>query len=120
MIVSGALGRNLNANSVVLVCENPFIEKYLDAVLGRIGRQAIFMGPRKAIEMVKSGQHRIALLITNAPADFLPLANDLPFLYLSAAPDHAVAASFPRLRILQKPFRMSDLVSAVNELLAAS
>jgi hypothetical protein len=107
-------------NGVVLICENPLIEKYLDFVLGRMGRRVKLSSLRHAIEMVQSGEERIDLLITNEPAEFLPAAAHLPFLYLSATPDQTIAARFPHVRVLQKPFRTAELVDAVNDLTSAS
>ena len=110
----------LNNEPVVVVCENPLIQDYLHFVLRRSGRRVILSSARHAIEIVLSGTQKVELLITNSPADFLSVAGDLPFLYLSAAPDREVAARFPNLMVLQKPFRTADLLSAVTELTSSS
>ena len=105
---------------MVLVCENPLIEKYLAMVLRRIGQEVMILEVSRAIQMVKSGEQKFSLLITNKPADFQQVAEDLPVLYLSASPDPSFTAAFPRLRILQKPFSNGDLISAVNEMASAA
>jgi hypothetical protein len=105
---------------MVLLCDNPLIEKYLDMVLRRSGRDVMVLQSSRALEALKSGAHNFTLLITNSPADFRSVADRLPFLYLSAAPDPQIAATFPRIRVLEKPFRTIDLLAAVNELCAAS
>ena len=105
---------------MVLVCENPLIEKYLGMVLRRTGREVLILQADRAIEMLKSGAHQISLLITNTPAQFRQVAGELPFLYLSASPDHKMAATFPNLRVLQKPFSVAELVNAVNEMTCPS
>src|SRR5262245_44587353 len=105
---------------MVLVCENPLIEQFLDMVLRRNGRDVLVLTADRALELVKSGEHRITLLITNTPAEFQQVAEKLPFLYLSASPDPMVAASFPRMRVLQKPFSVGELLRAVNEMAPAA
>src|SRR5262245_29375130 len=105
---------------MVLVCENPLIEKYLAMVLRRNGQEVMVLEVSQAIRMVKSGEQKFSLLITNTPAEFRQVAGDLPFLYLSASPDPQIAACFPRIRILQKPFTNGDLITAVNEMASAA
>ena len=100
----------------MVVCENPLVENYLRFVLERSGCQVVLCDARKALEMVNSPGQKVDLLITNSPSEFLPVAGDLPCLYLSAAPDPEVAARFPKLRVLEKPFRTDELLRAVKEL----
>jgi len=100
---------------VVIICENPLVENYLRFVLERTGCRVILCEPRRALEMLHAHQS-VDLLITNSPTDFLAVAGDLPFLYLSSSPDPEVAAKFPNLRVLEKPFRTDELIRAVKEL----
>jgi hypothetical protein len=102
---------------VVAVCENPLVENYIKSVLERFGCQVILCEPRRAIELLN--QQQLDLLITNSPTDFLSVAGAAPFLYLSSAPDPALAAQFPKVRVLEKPFRAEDLLRAVKELTGA-
>src|SRR5262245_10622890 len=105
---------------MVLVCENPLIEQYLDMVLRRNGCDVLVVGVARALEMLQSGKHHISLLITNKPAVFFEVAAKLPWLYLSAAPDPNVAAAFSGIRVLQKPFSVSELIRAVTEMAGAA
>jgi len=79
----------------------------------------ILCDPRRAVEMVQARQ-KVDLLITNSPADFLPIAGELPLLYLSAAPDPELASRFSKLRVLEKPFRSDELLRAVKDLTSLS
>ena len=106
----------IKKNLVVVVCENPLVENYLRFVLERAGCRVVLCDSRRAVEMVNTPEQKVDLLITNSPSEFLPVADKLPFLYLSAAPDPDVAAGFPKLRVLEKPFRADELLRAVKEL----
>jgi len=101
---------------VVIVCENPLVENYLRFVLERAGYQVVLCDSRQALEMVNTPDQKVDLLITNSPSEFQAIADKLPLLYLSAAPDPRVAAGFPKLRVLEKPFRADELLRAVKEL----
>ena len=107
---------SIKKNFVVVICENPLVENYLRFVLERAGYQVVLCDPRRALEMVNAPDPKVALLITNSPLEFQAVADKLPLLYLSAAPDPVVAAGFPKLRVLEKPFRADELLLAVKEL----
>lgn len=106
-------------NPLVLVCESPLIDRYLAMLVRRVGREAVCAPPRDAVEMVQAGGRRVELLITNTPREFVDVAGDVPFLYVSSAPDEEVAARFPRMRVLLKPFRPVELMEAVEALTAS-
>jgi len=100
---------------VVVVCENPLVENYIRFVLEKMGCQVILCEPARALEMLRA-QQTVDLLITNRPAEFLPVAAALPFVYLSSTPDPTIASQFSKLRVLEKPFRAEDLTRIVKEI----
>ena len=72
----------------------------------------------EALELLRLGVVEVSLIITNHPAEFIDFANEVPVLYMAAAPDQAVAARFRACRTLQKPFSTRSLIDAVDALVS--
>ena len=102
------------------------VTEQISAVRREVGGRVLAAGEARVITVSRSYPAELADVwdaCTNPeriPRWFLPVAGDLPLLYLSAAPDREVASRFPNLLVLQKPFRTADLLSAVNELTSTS
>ncbi|HUI57117.1 MAG TPA: hypothetical protein VLY04_19210 [Bryobacteraceae bacterium] len=101
---------------VVLVAEDPFVGSFLRTLLQRRGYKVVNAQASHGMELMLAGDIRAALVITNTPEAFLPLADEIPLLYIAAAPDLSLAARFASCRVLRKPFHSDDLVRAVGEL----
>ncbi len=99
----------------VIVVEDLFIANYLDSLLSPRGYAVALAGAERASTLLRTGP---AVLVTNAPAEFLEFAEVTPLLYLSAAPDSELAARFHACRMVKKPFRATDLLDALEELSA--
>ena len=70
--------------------------------------------------MLGSGESGVNLLISNAPEEFLEVAERIPLVYLSSTPDPSVAARFRACRTVRKPFRAQTLLEAIEELTGAA
>ena len=101
---------------VVLISEDPFVSSYLRCLLRRQGYEVLQADTRRAAEMVRGGTVAVDVLITNTPAAFHSCAEDVPLLYLSAAPDMDLVPPFRRCRVLPKPFHPDELLAVVGEL----
>ena|SRR5271165_6388830 len=100
----------------ILVAEDPIVSTFLRAVLQRHGHEVVTGEYPEARELVRRGDARNHVVITNRPDVFLPFAETLPVLYIAANPDPALALQFPICRVLRKPFRNGDLLEAVEDL----
>ncbi len=107
-------------SGLVLVVEDPFVGTYLRNILGRQGYRVVGAEPQRGIDLVRSGEIKPDLLITNTPGLFARFADDLPVLYLAACPDLDLASRFRLCRVLQKPFLPDQLLAAVEDLTGAS
>jgi hypothetical protein len=96
--------------------EDPIVQKFLHIVLKRLGCQVIEARPRAALELMKTSQPGVGLVITNTPGLFLPFADRVPLLYIAACPDPALASRFRICGVLHKPFHPSELLEAVKAL----
>jgi DNA-binding NarL/FixJ family response regulator len=103
---------------IVAVVEDPFIRKLLKDLLSRHGYQVVEYSSSRAVALLSARSEQVNLIITNAPAEFLPFAQWLPVLYLAAAPDTDLASRFTRCRCVRKPFLAEDLLNAVADLAA--
>lgn len=106
----------MNSPGIVAVIEDPFIRKLLRDILTRHGYRVVEYSAQRAVEHLRAGSEHVNLVITNAPAELLPVAQEVPLLYLAAAPDPDLAACFPACRCVRKPFQSEHLLSAVREL----
>jgi hypothetical protein len=70
----------------------------------------------RASELLRHGDVAPDLVITNQPDLFLDLAGKVRLLYIAAIPDIDLASRFSQCRVLRKPFRNDDLLSAVEDL----
>ena len=104
----------------ILVVEDPFIRKYLRDLLVRHGFRVVGSDVPAAAAMLSTGAEQVDLIITNSPKDFLRFRDQVPLLYIAAAPDPELAARFSWCRTLAKPFQPADLVAAVRDLTAAA
>jgi len=100
----------------IAICEDPFVRKLVRDVLTRRGYHVIGTDVDETVEMLRSGESQVRLVITNSPGEFMDFAETLPVLYMAAAPDEAVAAQFRACRTLQKPFSNQRLLEAVGAL----
>ena len=103
--------------STIVLHEDPVIEGYLVRLLARRGYRVVKARVCQALEMVRSGA--VSLVITNAPESFASVAERVALLYLSASPNPALVAAFPRSFTLPKPFHPEDFYEAVRELSSA-
>jgi len=103
-------------NGAIAICEDPFIRRLVRDVLTRRGYRVIGTDVEETVEMLRSGEGQVGLVITNCPGDFVDFADTLPMLYMAAAPDETVAAQFRACRTLQKPFSNQCLLEAVGDL----
>jgi hypothetical protein len=103
----------------IAVVEDPFVSKFLRSLLLRRGYRVIDAKPEHCVDLLRSGEAGIGLVITNIPAAFAEFADRVPLLYLAAFPDLTAVAPFRSMRVLRKPFLHSDLLSCVEELVRA-
>jgi hypothetical protein len=85
-------------------------------VLQRHGHEVVIDEATHASELLLHGDVAADLVITNQPDLFLDLAGRVRLLYIAAVPDIDLASRFSRCRVLRKPFRNDDLLSAVEDL----
>lgn len=104
---------------IIAVTEDPFIRKFLGDVLKRRGYRVVGADSAHTIEMIRSGNERVDLVITNTPVEFASVADQVPMLYIAAVPDPDVGSRFPSFRALKKPFLPDQLFAAVKELVGA-
>jgi CheY-like chemotaxis protein len=102
--------------TTILVAEDPFINTFLRTVLQRRGHKVVTSDPAQGSDLMRTGEVKADLVITNKPEAFLPFAEQLPILYIAATPDPARVECFHACRMLRKPFRSEDLLEAVEEL----
>ena len=102
--------------ATIAVIEDPFVRCYLRDLLGRQGYRVLGSNVESALDLLRSGDDPIDLVITNTPSEFEAFADRVPFLYLSAAPDPDLASRFFYCHTLQKPFRPDELLAFVREM----
>lgn len=101
----------------IVVVEDSFISSFLRNILERKGYRVIPAKAGDGVELLRSGDREISLVITNIPAVFAEFADRVPLLYLSAYPDPAAVSPFRSSRVLSKPFHPDQLLSCVEQLL---
>ncbi len=104
----------------VAVAEDPFIRRYVRALLVKHGFRIVENDPKLTRKLMESGELIPDVLITNDPGAFAGFADELPVVYLAAAPDPAVVERFRFSRMLRKPFEADQLLRALNELTTAA
>lgn len=109
------MSSNLN-NGVILIVEEASIGRLVKRMLAREGRDAIETDAAQALEFIARGDSAVNLVITNQPRAFARFDGMAPLLCLTSMPDLDLAGHVSRVRILQKPFKTRDLLSAVAEL----
>lgn len=100
-----------------MVVEDPFISNYVRSVLARHGCRVALCDLRTALEMTASGETKVRLVVTNQPEAFREWASSLPVIYVSSSPNPTRVAAFASHRILNKPFRPLEMLTAVRGLL---
>jgi hypothetical protein len=105
-----------STGSEALIVEDPFICSYVQAILIKHGWHAVKADTTRALEILRSADHKIGVLITNNPAAFVPYAADVPLIYMAAMPDKDLPTLFFHHRVLQKPFTPDQLVEAIDDL----
>jgi hypothetical protein len=103
-------------NGIIAVAEDPHISRFLATILKRKGYQVIGDVPARMAERIRVGEETVDMVITNSPADFMPVGLTLPMLYIAATPDLEMASHFAYFRALKKPFLPSQLLDAVGAL----
>jgi DNA-binding response OmpR family regulator len=101
----------------IVVVEDPFVSGFLRNVLQRRGYRVISMEAGDGVNLLRSGDRGVGLVITNIPSVFTEFAERVPLLYLSAYPDPEAASPFRYSRVLRKPFHPEQLLSFVEQLL---
>jgi len=101
----------------ILIVEDPFVTGFLRSVLEKNGFSVVCARPEPALDLLRSGQMRCELLITNRPSPFAEVGERMPLLYLSACPDPDQVSSFRTWLSLTKPFPPRELLEAVGDLL---
>ena len=110
------MNRVIHATGIIAVTEDPFIRKFLGDVLKRRGYRVVGADSARTIEMIRSGDETVDLVITNTPVEFESVAEKVPMLYIAAVPDPAMGSHFRFFRALRKPFLPDQLLAAVKEL----
>jgi len=105
---------------MIAVTEDPFIRKFLGDVLKRRGYRVVGADSARALEMIRSGDETVDLVITNTPVAFASVAEQVPMLYIAALPDPDMGSRFTSFRSLKKPFLPEQLLEAVEELVTKS
>jgi CheY-like chemotaxis protein len=100
----------------IILVEDPFIRRYLRCLLARRGYQVLEAEPEHGVELVRTGDTKVDLVITNTPGLFAAFAERVPVLYLAASPEMDLAARFRACRAIRKPFHPEQLLEAVEEL----
>lgn len=108
-----------HTTGIIAVTEDPFIRKFLGDVLKRRGYRVVGADSARAIEMIRSGDETVDLVITNTPVEFAAVAEQVPMLYIAAVPDPEMGSRFRAFRALKKPFLPDQLIAAVKELVGA-
>ena len=106
----------VKTDTSIVVVEDPLVGRLVHSVLGRRGFHVQERSPETALDLLCAAPHP-NVVITNQPQLFVHLANMIGMIYMAACPDDWVAASFPRCRVLHKPFHPRDLLDAVEALL---
>jgi hypothetical protein len=101
----------------VLVVEDPFVRSYIRSLLVRQGLTVVEGDVASGLEILRSHEPAVAMIVTNTPAAFAHVASELPLIYVAAFPDETLAAPYSRWRALRKPFPPEQLRSALRELL---
>ena len=102
----------------VLIVEDPFVRHFVGFLLGREGYHVLETERRRAAEVLASSEVEISVIVTNDPRAFERWAGRIGIVYVAATPDLELAKTFPRCRVLRKPFQPQDLLDAVHELTA--
>jgi hypothetical protein len=100
----------------VAVAEDPFVRRYIGALLAKHGFQTAENDTRLTLRMMESGDLQPDVLITNDPGSFAGFAEEIPVVYVAAAPDPSLVRAFKSSRMLRKPFQAEELLQAVAEL----
>jgi hypothetical protein len=106
-----------DTDASVVVVEDPLICRYIRSVLTRREVTTVDANAADAMSLVKSGDSKVSLVITNRPGEFLSVAGKLPVLYISSQPEHELSGAFRECRILNKPFGPGELFTAVSALM---
>lgn len=103
---------------VILIVEDPFIQKYVRHILRRAQCAVVEAETQQGLEMVKAADSKVCLIITNQPEIFAACAGETPVLYLAAFPDLKLASQFHSCGVLRKPFLPDELLRAIHGLTA--
>jgi DNA-binding response OmpR family regulator len=98
----------------ILVVEDPFVGRFLKAILQKSRYEVSAIEAFPACERLRQRNIGVDLVITNRPEIFREFAATLPLLYIAASPDYLLASQFPHCLVLQKPFRNEELLDAVE------
>jgi CheY-like chemotaxis protein len=102
-------------SGVVLISEDPFVANYLRALLSKRGYQTLGVDAEQGARKIRDRE--VNVVITNTPGEFQGLSDQIPVVYVAAAPDMEIASKFRACRVLRKPFLPEDILAAVEELI---
>jgi hypothetical protein len=100
----------------IAIAEDFAVSRFVAVVLKRHGYQSVISDAPRLLNSIET----VDLVITNHPLEFAGVAGKVLLIYLSGAPDPAIAAQFPMLRTVRKPFQSGELIEAIEELTWAS
>lgn len=101
-----------------MVVEDRLVSNLVRAVLGKRGYVVELAEREEAAARMAASDSAVALLVTNAPGEFLEFASSVPLLYLTSQPDPLLRAAFRKCVVVLKPFAPADLVEAIVTLTA--
>lgn len=106
-------------DTTVAVAEDPFVRRYVRALLLKHGFHIVENDSRVTRKLMESGELKPDVLVTNDPACFAGFAG-VPVVYIAAAPDPELVVPFKLVRMVRKPFEGDQLLRAVSELAACA
>lgn len=98
----------------IILVEDPFIRNYVRFLLVRHGYSVLDTDVSRACELLHADGGSV--VVTNEPEPFVNFAAKIAIIYLSTSPDLDLASRFPSCRVVRKPFRPEDLLTAIRQL----
>jgi DNA-binding response OmpR family regulator len=101
-----------------VVVEDGLISNLVRAVLAKRGYEVMVAEASAAAAFLRRPGCQ-AILVTNAPADFLEFSGTVPLVYVTSLPDPRWQVAFRACRVVPKPFSPQGLRDAVAALRGA-
>jgi hypothetical protein len=102
----------------VLVVDDPLVRSFIRTLLERYGYTVVEANLARGLELVRTRETPVDILITNQPVPFAECGRDLALLYVAAWPEEPLARPFHRWRALRKPFKPQELLLALEDLMS--